>query len=289
MMEPFPRNNRTFQILDGASKGGYSVGAYNCYNDDGVIAVIRAAERCRSPAIIQVFPWTIRFQGPHFVRYVIEAAHSASVPIAVHLDHCIEPDDVKTALNLPFDSVMIDASTLEPQENIRKCKEIVQIANAKGVAIEAEMGRIEGGEDGLPNVDMETILTQPSLAKAFVQETGVQFLAPAFGNIHGKYRPGGPEASWRLDLLMDVHHAIPHIPLVLHGTHGVSDELFRKARKYGILKINLNRTVRDEYTDFVAKNAGKLELTTLKMQGVDIYAKSIERVMRHVLGSAGKA
>ncbi|KAI4858801.1 aldolase [Hypoxylon rubiginosum] len=288
-MASFPHNNRTFQILSAASKGGYAVGAYNCYNDDGVIAVIRAAERCKSPAIIQIFPWTIKFQGPHFVKYVVAAAHSASVPVAVHLDHCVEPEDVKTALGLPFDSIMVDASTLEPEENIRNCREIVQIANAKGIAIEAEMGRIEGGEDGLPAVGMETILTQPDLAKSFVQETGVQFLAPAFGNIHGRYGPGGPEASWRLPLLMDVHRAIPHIPLVLHGTHGVSDELFRETRKYGMVKINLNRTVRDEYTDFVAQNAGKLELTVLKAQSVEVYAKSIERIMRDVLESAGRA
>ena len=87
---------------------------------------------------------------------------------------------------------------------------------------------------------------------------------------------------------MDVHRAIPQVPLVLHGTHGVSDELFRETRKYGILKINMNRTVRDDYTEFVAQNAGKLELTTLKTRGVEIYAKSIERVMRDVLGSAGR-
>lgn len=165
-----------------------------------MIAVIRAAESCKSPAIIQIFPWTIKFQGPHFVKYVVEAAHSASVPIAVHLDHCIEPDDVKIALDLPFDSIMVDASTLEPEANIQRCREIVQVANAKGIAIEAEMGRIEGGEDGLPNVDMETILTQPDMAKEFVKETGVQFLAPAFGNIHGAYGPDGPKASWRLPL-----------------------------------------------------------------------------------------
>ena len=165
-----------------------------------MIAVIRAAESCKSPAIIQIFPWTIKFQGPHFVKYVVEAAHSASIPIAVHLDHCIEPDDVKIALDLPFDSIMVDASTLEPEANIRRCREIVQVANAKGIAIEAEMGRIEGGEDGLPNVDMETILTQPDMAKEFVKETGVQFLAPAFGNIHGAYGPGGPKASWRLPM-----------------------------------------------------------------------------------------
>lgn len=81
------------------------------YNTDGVLAVIRAAERKRSLAIIQRFPWTMQFQGPHFVRYVVEAAHSAGVPIAVHLDHCIKEEDVRMALEMPFDSIMVDAST----------------------------------------------------------------------------------------------------------------------------------------------------------------------------------
>jgi fructose-bisphosphate aldolase class II len=162
------------------------------------MAVIAAAEACKSPAIIQLFPWTIRFQGVHFVKYVIEFAHAAKVPIAVHLDHCIEEADVEAALNLPFDSIMVDASTLQPEENIAMCKKIVDVANSRGIAIEAEMGRIEGGEDGLPKVDMETILTTPEEAKAFVQGTGVQFLAPSFGNVHGPYGPGGAEKSWDL-------------------------------------------------------------------------------------------
>lgn len=122
------------------------------------------------------------------------------MPIAVHLDHCIEQADVDVALTLPFDSIMVDASTLEPEENIARCKKIVDIANAKGIAIEAEMGRIEGGEDGLPTVDMEAILTRPEEARDFVEKTGVQFLAPAFGNIHGHYGPSGPEKSWQLPL-----------------------------------------------------------------------------------------
>lgn len=88
---------------------------------------------------------------------------------------------------------------------------------------------------------------------------------------------------------MAVHQAIPQIPLVLHGAHGVSDELLREARKYGVIKVNLNKTVRDEYTEFIAQNAGKLELTTLKMRGVEVYSQSIQRVMKNVLGSADKA
>lgn len=168
------------------------------YNTDGVMAVIRAAERTRSAAIIQLFPWTMHFQGPEFIRYVVRAAHAATVPIAVHLDHCIKPDDVELALTLPFDSIMVDASTLDKEENIRYCRAIVERARAVNITIEAEMGRIEGGEDGLPTVDMGAVLTRPEEAEAFVRRTGVHILAPSFGNIHGGYPAGGAEKSWDL-------------------------------------------------------------------------------------------
>jgi fructose-bisphosphate aldolase class II len=168
------------------------------YNDDGVMAVIRAAERKGSAAIIQLFPWTMHFQGSQFIRYVVEAAHAASVPIAVHLDHCIKLDDVEKALALPFDSIMVDASTLDEEENIRQVKSVVDRARELNITIEAEMGRIEGGEDGLPPVDTGTVLTRPEEAENFVRETGVHFLAPSFGNIHGGYPPEGAEKSWDL-------------------------------------------------------------------------------------------
>lgn len=87
----------------------------------------------------------------------------------------------------------------------------------------------------------------------------------------------------------EIRREVPEALLVLHGTHGVSDQLFRAARQQGIVKINLNRTVRDEYTEFVAAQAGKLELTVLKMKAVDIYAESISKAMQGFLGSAGMA
>lgn len=88
--------------------------------------------------------------------------------------------------------------------------------------------------------------------------------------------------------LGEVHSAVPEIPLALHGTHAVSDELFLETARRGVAKINLNRTVRDKYTDFVTENAGKLELTVLKSKAVEVYVKSIERMM-DVFGSSGKA
>ncbi|GKZ29744.1 hypothetical protein AbraIFM66950_006371 [Aspergillus brasiliensis] len=286
----FPVNNVTWRILHDAAEGGYAVGAFNCYNNDGVMAVIRAAEAKRSPALIEIFPWTMHFQGPHFVKYIVEAAHAASVPIGVHLDHCMDPADVTQALSLPIDSIMVDASRLEPEDNIRYCREITELAKAQGITVEAEMGRINGGEDGIPDAGhLEEILTDPQHAADFTQRTGVHFLAPSFGNIHGPYPEGGSEKYWQLDRLKSIADAIgPSVPLVIHGTHPVPDWLFRKAIDTGARKININRNARDEYTKFVAENAGRLELTTLKEQSVAIYQKSVESLM-DVLGSSGRA
>ncbi|KAL4987433.1 ketose-bisphosphate aldolase [Aspergillus falconensis] len=284
----FPETNLTWRILNHANANGYAVGAYNCYNTDGIMAVIRAAEQQRSAAIIQLFPWTMHFQGPDFIRYAVNAAHAATVPVAVHLDHCIKPEDVELALTLPFDSIMVDASTADEESNIRFCKSIVQRAQTLNITIEAEMGRIEGGEDGLPTVDMEGVMTKPEDAAAFVRQTGVHFLAPSFGNIHGGYPPGGAEKAWDLSRLRVIGDMVSFTtPLVLHGTHPVSDDLFRKTIACGVRKINLNRTVRDEYTRFVADNAGILELTVLQEEGVKVYARSIERIMG-VIDSAGR-
>jgi fructose-bisphosphate aldolase class II len=146
----------------------------------------------------------MKFQGPHFIEYAAAAAHAAKVPIALHLDHCTEATDVETALELPFDSIMVDASRLEPDENIAECARIVKKAVAKGIAIEAEMGRIDGNEDGLAHADIEAMLTDPSYVKNFVEKTGVHFIAPAFGNIHGNYGAGGAEKAWRLPLWVDL-------------------------------------------------------------------------------------
>lgn len=121
------------------------------------------------------------------------------MPIAVHLDHCIDHDDVEVALMLPLDSLMVDASTSDPESNISYCGEIARRAATLGITVEAEMGRIEGGEDGLKTVEMEVLLTDPQHAKEFVERTGVHFLAPSFGNVHGPYPAGGAEKFWQLD------------------------------------------------------------------------------------------
>lgn len=172
---------------------------FNSYNVEGVLAVIKAAERTRSPAIIQLFPWSLHFQGSAFVKYVADVAHAASVPISLHLDHCLKPEDADLALECAFDSIMVDGSLFETEENMRYVKSVVERAKAKGMTIEAELGRMEGGEDGIPMLELDGLLTDPEYALQFVRETGVHFLAPSFGNVHGPYPPGGAEKYWQID------------------------------------------------------------------------------------------
>jgi fructose-bisphosphate aldolase, class II len=169
------------------------------YNTEGVLAVVRAAERCRSPAVIQLFPWSMHFQGPAFIKFTAEVAHAASVPISVHLDHCLKPSDADMALECAFDSIMVDGSMFEEAENIKYVRSVVDRAKEKGMTVEAELGRMEGKEDGLPQLALESAWTDPRAARDFVAQTGVHFLAPSFGNVHGPYPPGGAEKHWQLD------------------------------------------------------------------------------------------
>lgn len=155
--------------------------------------MVRAAEAKRSPLIIQMFPWALSFSSGLLVHAAARAALDASVPIAVHLDHAQDEVQIRdAAAHLPFDSIMVDMSHYEMEENLRRTRELVQYCNARGVTTEAEPGRIEGGEDGIAGTDeLEGKLTTAEQVEAFVA-TGIDYLAPAFGNVHGEYGTRGP-------------------------------------------------------------------------------------------------
>lgn len=231
----------------------------------------------------------MHFQGRAFIKYAADMARSARVPIAVHLDHCLAPQDAAEALHCAFDSIMVDGSLYEEPRSTEYVKAIVEQAVEKGMTVEAELGRMEGKEDGLPVEDLKNIMTDPAQAKKFVDETGVHFLAPSFGNVHGPYPPGGAEKAWDLERLEAIHQALgDETPLVLHGTHPLSDDMVRVGMKLGMVKINQNRNVRNEYHSFIEANCGKLDLTKLQEGAVEEYSKGIERLMVEVFKSAGQ-
>jgi fructose-bisphosphate aldolase class II len=156
------------------------------YNLETITAVVRAAEKKKSPAQILLFPWALHY-SPLLIHLAVAACKTATVPIVLHMDHAQSEEEIIAASEYEFDSIMVDMSHYEKEENLEKTERITKFLHEKGIATEAEPGRINGGEDGVKDTgDLEGLLTTAEEATLFV-DTGIDFLAPAFGNIHGNY------------------------------------------------------------------------------------------------------
>ncbi|KAB8349425.1 hypothetical protein FH972_023452 [Carpinus fangiana] len=282
------KDNKSLAILNAARDGGYAVPGMCSYNLEAIIATVRAAEAAKSPAMILLFPWAIEYAGSVLVHAAAEAARSASVPISVHLDHCQTPELVRRAADIPhgFDSIMCDMSHYEKAENLALTRELVAYCHARGIATEAEPGRIEGGEDGVAaTADLEGVLTTPAQAREFV-DTGIGMLAPAFGNVHGNYGPRGVQLEY--ERLEAINREVGgEVRLVLHGADPFTEEIFQRCIRAGVSKVNINKGMNAHYAAVQQQMQGK-PLTSVIEAGTDAMQKAIEEYMRQ-LGSAGKA
>ncbi|KIN01988.1 hypothetical protein OIDMADRAFT_28115 [Oidiodendron maius Zn] len=282
-------NNKSIAILEAAEQGGYGVVSVVCYNLEEIIATARAAESRRSPAMILLFPWALTQFKSHLVNLAADVCKAATVPISLHLDHCLDVELVKYAASLPFDSIMIDMSHYEKDENLRLTRELTEYCHDRGIATEAEPGRIEGGEDGLKDTaDLEGVLTTPEQALEFV-ETGIDFLAPAFGNIHGVYGPKGPRGWLEFERLEKVREAVAgKVRIVLHGTNSFDRSLFQECIRGGITKINVNKQLIDPWKAMMEKRQEFTPITKLMEDSVEIFQREVQRLMDEC-GSSGKA
>ncbi|KAJ5880988.1 fructose-bisphosphate aldolase [Penicillium subrubescens] len=284
---PLTTENRALRILDHAAENHYGVPAMCCYNVEGILATVRAAEAKRSPAMILLFPWAVHYADGILVHAAAEAARNASVPITVHMDHAQTPDIIRRAADLGgFDSIMVDMSHYEKAENLSLTRELVEYCHARGIATEAEPGRIEGGEDGIADtVDLEGVLTTPDEAQEFV-DTGIDWLAPAFGNVHGEYGPRGIQLEY--ERLQSIYNAVgKQVRLVLHGADPFTKEIFQKCIDCGVSKININKVLNNEYIKVQQEKAGKVPLTTLLEEATNEMQKAVERCM-DMLGATGR-
>ena len=227
------------EILAIAEQEKNAVGMFNATGFDSLQAVVSAAEELNRPVIIahaevhNVYN-DVSMVGPAMVA----VAKQAKVPVCVHLDHGTSLDMVYKALRLGFTSVMMDASALPYEENLRLTKMITQAAHSMNVSVEAELGRLVTGEAGsgeeIANAKAEDFYTRPDEAAAFVKETGIDALAIAFGTAHGFYTQ---QPKLDFDVVKNCAKATG-LPLVMHGGSGVSEEGFQKAIANGIRKIN---------------------------------------------------
>ncbi|OJJ50784.1 hypothetical protein ASPZODRAFT_137921 [Penicilliopsis zonata CBS 506.65] len=283
---PFPRSPTA--ILDHAAQHHYGVPAMCCYNVEGILATVRAAEAKRSPAMILLFPWAVQYADGVLVHAAAEAARNASVPVTVHMDHAQSPEMIRRAAEMGgFDSIMVDMSHYEKAENLSLTRELVAFCHERGIATEAEPGRIEGGEDGVANTaDLEGLLTTPEESVEFV-ETGIDWLAPAFGNVHGEYGPRGIRLEY--DRLAAIQRTVgDKVRLVLHGADPFTEEIFRKCIECGVAKVNINKVLNNEYVRVQREMAGRVPLTTLLEETTNAMQKAVERCM-DMLGSTGMA
>jgi len=189
--------NKHLQILKAAEDGQYGVIAAIAYNVEHILGFVRAAEIAKSPLIIQFFPWAITFSDGLLIRTAADAISRSKIPISIHLDHAQDEKLIRLAADtLPFDSIMVDMSHYEKDENLAKTKDLVEYCHDRAIATEAEPGRIEGGEDGVMDTgELEGMKTTIEEATDFI-DTGVDALAPAIGNIHGEYGPAGPNLDF---------------------------------------------------------------------------------------------
>ncbi|KAK4560360.1 hypothetical protein LTR86_005556 [Recurvomyces mirabilis] len=282
-------SNKTAQILLAAEEGGYGVLAAIAYNIEQILGLIKAAESAQAPLILQFFPWAITFSDGLLIHTAAMAAKKATVPVAIHLDHCQNEDMVRHAADhLPFDSIMVDMSHHEKAENLAKTKELVAYCQERGITTEAEPGRIEGGEDGIADTaDLSGLLTTPEEVDEFI-DTGVDFLAPAFGNVHGEYGKRGPQLEY--DRLDSIYASCKkrNIRVVLHGTNDFPEEVMSKCIKGGVSKINVNKLVLDDYNDYLQASASNTSITKLMEEGVDKVAK-LTGIWIERCGGSGKA
>ncbi|KAL1339273.1 hypothetical protein AAHE18_U023800 [Arachis hypogaea] len=280
------RLTSTKEILSNAEKGGYAVGAFNVYNLEGVEAVISAAEEEQSPAILQIHPGALKQGGIPLVACCISAAEQASVPITVHFDHGTSKQDLVEALDLGFNSVMVDGSHLSFNENTAYTKFISLLAHSKGILVEAELGRLSGTEDDLTVEEYEAKLTDVKMAEKFIDETGIDALAVCIGNVHGKYPASGP--NLKFDLLKELHALSlkKGVFLVLHGASGLSEELVKECINLGVRKFNVNTEVRKAYMDSL--NTPQKDLVHV-MASAKEAMKAVVAEKMHLFGSAGKA
>lgn len=270
----------TKEMFAKAYEGHYAIGAFNINNMEIIQAVVAAAKAQNSAVILAVSKSALRYAHPLYVKKMVEAAvEETGVEIALHLDHGADFAICKECIDLGFTSVMYDGSHLPYEENVATTKEVVDYAHARGVVVEAELGKLAGVEDEVKVNTADATYTDPDQAVDFVKRTGVDSLAIAIGTSHGAYKFKG-EAKLDFDRLALITEKLEaagfhQYPIVLHGASavdqssvetcnayggaikgakGIPTEMLRKASSMAVCKINMDTDIRLAMTAGIRKS-----------------------------------
>ena len=225
------------RMLDKAREGKYAVGQFNINNLEWTKSILLTAQELQSPVILGVSEGAGKYMAGYrtvsaMVKAMLEELN-ITVPVALHLDHG-SYEGCYQCIKAGFSSIMFDGSHYSIEENIEKTRELVKVAHAMGLSLEAEVGSIGGEEDGVVGLGE---CADPQECKA-IADLGIDFLAAGIGNIHGKYPENWP--GLRFDVLESIKKAVGDMPVVLHGGTGIPEDMIKKAVSLGVAKINVN-------------------------------------------------
>ena len=281
------------EMLEKARAGKYAVGQFNINNLEWTKSILLTAQELNSPVILGVSEGAGKYMtGFKTVAAMVSAMIdelNITIPVALHLDHGTYEGCYK-CIKAGFSSIMFDGSHYPIEENIDKTKELVKIAHAMGLSLEAEVGSIGGEEDGVVGMGE---CADPNECKA-IADLGIDFLAAGIGNIHGKY-----PANWQglnFEVLENVKKAVGDMPLVLHGGTGIPADMIKKAISLGVAKINVNTECQlsfaaatREYIEAGKDLQGKgFDPRKLLAPGAEAIKATVKEKME-LLGSVGKA
>ena len=230
-----------FDLMKYAKAYGYVLPAFNTTNLEMTYAIAKGLDTAHLPGYIQISSNNLRLSNPKMVADMAQdALKNVDTPIALHLDHGRSFEDVKACVDAGFTSIMIDASKLSYEENIKEVGRAVEYCHFYNVPVEAELGMIGGKED--TPVDEADAKTDPNTVAEFVERSGCDLLAVSVGNVHGL------SATPHIDLpLLKSISNVSKVPLVLHGGSGIPFDVILAAKTYNLIKINYGSDLRKEF------------------------------------------
>lgn len=277
----------TKELLRLANAQNKAIGAFNITGLETLQAVLGAAEKLQEPVIIQ-------FAQVHEEENVIDLdiigpimvleAEKANVPVAVHLDHGVDLMFIEKALKMGFTSVMYDGSSLSYDENIAYTNMAVQLARKYGASVEAEIGQMAGltlnDQKITENREVDrSMFTDPLIAQDFVEKTGVDCLACAFGTVHGLYTS---EPKLDFDLVKELDDMIG-VPIVMHGGSGVSAADYDIVIENGVRKVNyytyMVKNGGEAIADYCRKHEGVIYFHDIANLGIKAMQENVEEAL----------
>jgi fructose-bisphosphate aldolase class II len=275
----------TAELIRRATSNGVGLPAFNVITLEHAEAIAAGAERAGCAAVLQISENAVKFHGGWLrpiAAATVEVARQSGVDLSVHLDHVEDPDVLRQAADTGISSAMFDAAHLDYDANVAATRAAAQWAHDRGLLLEAELGKV-GGKDG---AHAPGVRTDPSEAAEFVAATDVDALAVAVGSSHAMVER---TAAVDLALIRTLAAALP-IPLVLHGSSGVSDPMLSEAVAAGMVKINIGTILNVSWTgairEVLESDPTVVDPRTYVRPARDAVADVVARLCTVVGGSA---